>query len=86
MIFLFGTQIYLYINFLLGNNVVVKLDVSPQLLQITRGESDSLKIDHDEDVEFLKNTIKETGKSQKDILATKWFQAELKDGKTYGLL
>ena len=45
MIFLFGTQIYLYINFLLGNNVVVKLDVSPQLLQITRGESDSLKIE-----------------------------------------
>ncbi|MDP3989921.1 MAG: alpha/beta hydrolase [archaeon] len=42
---LFSTQIYLYINFLLGNNVVVKLDVSPQLLQITRGETDSLKIE-----------------------------------------
>lgn len=45
LIFLFGTQIYLYINFLLGNNVVVKLDVSPQLLQITRGESDSITIE-----------------------------------------
>ncbi|MBI2102628.1 alpha/beta hydrolase [Candidatus Woesearchaeota archaeon] len=40
----FGTQIYLYINFLLGNNVVVKLDVSPQLLKVTRGESAPLEV------------------------------------------
>lgn len=41
---IFGTQIYLYFNFLLGNNVVVKLDVSPQLLKVTRGESASLEV------------------------------------------
>ncbi len=44
LLFLFGTQAYLYIHFLLGNNVVVKLDVSPQLVKITRGETDSIKI------------------------------------------
>ncbi len=44
LLFFFGTQAYLYIHFLLGNNVVVKLDVSPQLLKITRGESASIKI------------------------------------------
>ncbi len=44
LFFLFGTQTYLYINFLLGNNVVVKLDVSPQLLKISQEETNSIKI------------------------------------------
>lgn len=38
---------------------------------------DVLRIESDEDVEFLKQTIEETGKSQSAILASKWFQSEL---------
>ncbi len=41
---LFGTQIYLFINFLLGNNVVVKLEASPQLLKVDRGETATLQV------------------------------------------
>ena len=41
---IFGTQAYLYINFLLGNNVVIKLDVSPQLLKIDQEETNPIKI------------------------------------------
>lgn len=40
---------------------------------------DVLKIESEEDVEFLQNTIKETGKSQAAILSSKWFQAELQE-------
>lgn len=37
-----------------------------------------VKIAHDDDVEYLKQTMKETGKSLKDILDSKFFQSELK--------
>ncbi|MBS3169174.1 alpha/beta fold hydrolase [Candidatus Woesearchaeota archaeon] len=40
----FGTQIYLYINFLLGNNVVATVEVSPQLLQVTKRETAALLV------------------------------------------
>ncbi|MBI4151824.1 alpha/beta fold hydrolase [Candidatus Woesearchaeota archaeon] len=42
---LFGTQLYLYLNFLLGNNVVVKLDVSPLLLQVVSGEQGVIRVE-----------------------------------------
>jgi hypothetical protein len=40
-------------------------------------KADSIKIESEADVEFLKKTIADTGKSQKDLLGSKWFQAEL---------
>lgn len=40
---------------------------------------DVQRIESDEDVEFLQETIKETGKSQSSILNSKWFQSELQD-------
>ena len=39
----------------------------------------SVKIETPEDVEFLKQTIADTGKSQDDILNSKWFGSELKE-------
>jgi hypothetical protein len=39
----------------------------------------AIKIEASEDVEFLQQTIAETGKSQKDILNSKWFASELKE-------
>ncbi len=42
-------------------------------------KSDSVKIESDEDIEFLEQSIKETGKSQKEIIASKWFNSELKE-------
>jgi len=42
-------------------------------------KSDVIRIESDEDVEFLQRTIKETGKSQGDILKSSWFQNELKE-------
>lgn len=40
---------------------------------------DGIRVVHDDDVEFLKATMEETGKSMKDILSSKWFAGELKD-------
>lgn len=48
-------------------------------LAFHNSRSDSLKIEHEEDVEFLKQAIEETGKAQKDILTSKWFQSDLKE-------
>ena len=38
-----------------------------------------IRVTKDEDVELLRNYVKETGKPMKDILRSKWFQAELKE-------
>jgi hypothetical protein len=48
-------------------------------LAFYNSKSDSVKIEADEDVEFLQSTIKETGKTQKTLLGSKWFQSELKE-------
>ena len=48
-------------------------------LAFYNSKSDSVKIEHEEDIEFLKNTIKETGKTQSVVLNSKWFQSDLKD-------
>lgn len=37
------------------------------------------RIVHDDDVDYLREQIKETGKSMREILGSKFFQAELKD-------
>lgn len=42
-------------------------------------KSEALRIESEDDVEFLKETMTETGKSQTAILNSKWFQAELKE-------
>lgn len=42
-------------------------------------KTDVLKIESAEDIEFLKKTITETGKSQQAILESTWFQSELKE-------
>jgi len=46
-------------------------------LAFHNSKSDSTKIETDDDVEFLRTTMEDTGKSQKDILGAKWFKAEL---------
>jgi hypothetical protein len=38
-------------------------------------------ITSDEDITFVKNNMKETGKSLRDLLNTKWFQTELAERK-----
>lgn len=50
-------------------------------LAFYNSKSDSLKIESDEDIEFLKEQMEGTGKSQKDILASNWFKAEFKERK-----
>lgn len=42
-------------------------------------KSDAVRIESDEDIEFLKETMKDTGKSQQALLDSKWFQSELKE-------
>lgn len=42
-------------------------------------KAESIRIESDEDISFLKKTIADTGKSQQDLLGAKWFQAELKE-------
>lgn len=40
---------------------------------------DGVRVVHDDDVEYLKATMKETGKPMKDVLSSRFFQSELKD-------
>jgi hypothetical protein len=48
-------------------------------LAFYNSKSDAVKIESDEDIEYLQKTIAETGRKQSDILGAKWFQAELKE-------
>lgn len=48
-------------------------------LAFHNSKSSSVKIEHEEDIDFLKDTIKDTGKSQQSILDSKWFASELKE-------
>lgn len=50
-------------------------------LAFYNSKSDSVKIETDEEVDFLKTTIEETGKSQKALLASPWFKKELAEQK-----
>lgn len=50
-------------------------------LAFYNSKSDSEKLELDEDIEYLKDQVKETGKSQTYILGSKWFQSELKARK-----
>jgi len=50
-------------------------------LALYNTKSDSVKIESDDDIEFLRQTIEDTGKDQKTILSAKWFQSELKEKK-----
>ena len=50
-------------------------------LAFYNSKSDSEKLELDEDIEYLKEQVKETGKSQSYILGSKWFQSELKARK-----
>lgn len=47
-------------------------------LAFHNSKSDSVKIEHEDDMEFLKETLEETGKDQQSILNSDWFNAELK--------
>lgn len=51
-------------------------------LAFYNSKGDVVKVTHDDDIEFLRSTVQETGKSMKDILGSKWFQSELKDRQT----
>lgn len=42
-------------------------------------KSDVVKIESQEDIDFLQKTLSETGKSQSELLNAKWFQNELKE-------
>lgn len=48
-------------------------------LAFYNSKSNSIKIEDNEDVDFLRETMENTGKSQSDILNSKWFQAELRE-------
>ncbi len=48
-------------------------------LAFHNSKSESVKVEHDDDIEFLKNQIEDTGKSQQDILNSTWFKSELKE-------
>jgi hypothetical protein len=48
-------------------------------LAFNNSKSDAVKIEADEDIEYLEKTMKETGKSQKDILGSNWFKSEMKE-------
>ena len=54
-------------------------DIDFAQLAFHNTKSDALKIESDEDIDFLRTTLKETGKTQKELLGAKWFQAELKE-------
>lgn len=58
-----------------------KSDVDYGQLAFYNSKADSIKIESDSEIEFLQDTMKDTGKSQKDLLSAKWFQAELKERK-----
>ncbi len=51
-------------------------------LAFHNSKTGALKIENSEDVEFLREQIKETGKSQEALLNANWFQNELKDKQT----
>lgn len=42
-------------------------------------KSDSIKIESDDEIDFLKQQIESTGKTQKEILNSNWFKTELKE-------
>jgi hypothetical protein len=48
-------------------------------LAFYNSKSDSIKIETDAEIAFLKKTIEETRKPQSSILNSKWFQSELKE-------
>lgn len=48
-------------------------------LAFHNSKSESIKIEHDEDIEFLQKTLEASGKTQNEVLTSKWFQAELKE-------
>ena len=39
----------------------------------------AVKIEHNDDIDFLRNSIKETGKTQEQIMSANWFKAELSE-------
>ncbi len=48
-------------------------------LAFYNSKSNTVKIEADEDIDYLKQVMEETGKSQADILNSKWFSAEIKE-------
>ena len=48
-------------------------------LAFHNSKSDSARIEHEDDIDFLQKTMEDTGKSQKDLLGAKWFISELKE-------
>ncbi len=48
-------------------------------LAFHNSKSDSIKIESPDDLEFLRNTLRDTGKSQESLLDSKWFIQEMKD-------
>jgi len=46
-------------------------------LAFHNSKKDSLKIESEEDLDFLKDTMTETGKSQDALLKSKWFMSDL---------
>lgn len=48
-------------------------------LAFYNGKSDSIRIESQEDIDFLRETMQETGKSQEALLGSKWFLSELRD-------
>ena len=48
-------------------------------LAFHNSKTDSLKIESEQDIEFLQETMAETGKSQKVLLNSKWFMSDLEE-------
>ena len=48
------------------------------LLAFHNSKSDSTRIEHEEDIEFLKNEIEKSGKTQQELLSNKYFLEDMK--------
>ena len=48
------------------------------LLAFHNSKSDSTRIEHEEDIEFLKNEIEKSGKTQQELLSNKYFLEDIK--------
>lgn len=61
------------------NDVIKKSEIDYAKLAFYNTKSDVTRIESDEDIGFLRQTLEDTGKPQEAILGAKWFQAELKE-------
>lgn len=62
-----------------ANKKAVQNELDYGQLAFHNSKSNSIKIENDDDIEYLQKIMNESGKSQKEILNSKWFQADIKE-------